>query len=98
MVLFMMLFSFIGMISTIVGFILARKKNMYFVGSLFVSFITSVFMQYFMYVDVCGWVLNEDWSALIDVVPTMKNIIFCYLIVMLCVNFISTIIYFKKHK
>ena len=55
-------------------------------------------MQYIMYADVCGWVLKEDWSALMDVIPTMKNVIFYYFIVMLCVNFISIIIYVKKHK
>lgn len=93
-----MLLAFFGLISTIIGFIFARKKNIYFVISLFISFITSVFMQYIMYADVCGWVLKEDWSALMDVIPTMKNVIFYYFIVMLCVNFISIIIYVKKHK
>lgn len=98
MILLIVLFAFVGLISTIIGFIFARKKSIYFVISLFISFITSVFMQYIMYVDVCGWVLKEDWSALMDVIPTMKNVIFYYFIVMLCVNFVSIIIYVKKYK
>lgn len=73
-------------------FILKNSKAMWaFVCSLaFVSL--TLLMEYRLVVD---WVSKEDWSALLDVVPTMFLILTGYVIVMLLAN-IGSIAAIKK--
>ena len=45
------------------------------------------------YSEVAKWVLNEDWSALMDVVPTMSKVLWGLTITSILINSISL---FKK--
>ena len=50
------------------------------------SFVTStLIMEYRM---VLNWVKKEDWSALLDVVPTMFIVLCVYVIILLLANIV----------
>lgn len=49
----------------------------------------TLLMQYRM---VLHWVNKEDWSALMDVVPSMSTILCSYVIIMLLVNAVILVV------
>lgn len=44
------------------------------------------------------WVIHEDWSALMDVVPSMNGVVFCYAMIMVIGNGIALLIAHRKEK
>lgn len=44
----------------------------------------TILAQYFL---INNWVRKEDWTALMDVVPTMNNSLSAYVLLMIFINF-----------
>lgn len=91
------LFVIINIICTILGVFYSTKRNKNFIIALLLSFVTSIFIQVSVYLNVNQWVVNEDWSALLDVIPTMKYIILGYWLIILIINIIATMNYYRNN-
>lgn len=50
------------------------------------------------YAMINNWVNKEDWSALMDVVPSMYMMLIGYTIAMIGINCIALILYFSKNQ
>ena len=55
----------------------------------FISLACTAFTLCAFYTQTKGWALREDWSALMDVVPTLSNILWFLTITSVAVNSIS---------
>lgn len=76
----------LSVIFCVIGWIMAAKKNRAAVWAAVCSlaFVSlTLLMEYSM---VSQWVNREDWSALMDVVPTMFSLLTGYVIVLLLAN------------
>ncbi|WP_101696365.1 hypothetical protein [Clostridium minihomine] len=60
----------------------------------FISLSLTAFTLCAFYSANAKWVLNEDWSALMDVVPTMSKVLWILTIVSILINSVSL---FKKN-
>ena len=69
-----------------------RDKAMWASVSSLVLVIVSLLLEYKMVLD---WVNKSDWSAMLDVVPTMFFLLCIYVVVMILVN---VLIIFKSKK
>ena len=85
----------LSVVLTIVSFVLVSKKRdkaMWASVSSLVLVIVSLLLEYKMVLD---WVNKSDWSAMLDVVPTMFFLLCIYVVVMILVN---VLIIFKSKK
>lgn len=69
-----------------------RDKAMWASVSSLVLVIVSLLLEYKMVLD---WINKSDWSAMLDVVPTMFFLLCIYVVVMILVN---VLIIFKSKK
>lgn len=79
----------------ILGWVLACKKNLKAIWSIITSFIFVSITLLLEYRLVFNWVNLGDWSALLDVVPSMFLILTCYVIILSLAN-IMAIVYIHK--
>lgn len=85
----------LSVVLTIVSLVLVSKKRdkaMWASVSSLVLVIVSLLLEYKMILD---WVNKKDWSAMLDVVPTMFFLLCIYVVVMILVN---VLIIFKSKK
>ena len=85
----------LSVVLTIVSLVLVSKKRdkaMWASVSSLVLVIVSLLLEYKMILD---WVNKNDWSAMLDVVPTMFFLLCIYVVVMILVN---VLIIFKSKK
>lgn len=76
----------LSIIFYIIGWILASKKKIttFWASASSLAFVAlTLLMEYKMILD---WVNTKDWSALLDVVPTMFTILTGYVMVMFLAN------------
>lgn len=74
---------------------LKKKKSMAFRG--FACSLTFVSLTLlFEYRMVLDWVTEEDWSAMLDVVPTMSSALTGYVILMIPVNLLPMFLAGRK--
>lgn len=74
---------------------LKRKKSMAFRA--FACSLTFVSLTLlFEYRMVLDWVTEEDWSAMLDVVPTMSSALTGYVILMIPVNLLPMFLAGRK--
>ena len=91
-----MLFIVVNFISVIMLLYYSIKININFIISQLICMITMIALIYSIFFDVNNWIKIHDWSALMDVIPITCNILFYYLIIVIIVNIISTILFYKK--
>lgn len=75
-----------SVIFCVTGWNMAWKKNnmAYWASACSLAFVSlTLLMEYRM---VMNWVNKEDWSALLDVVPSMFSMLAGYVIIMLLAN------------
>ena len=76
----------LSVVLTIAALVLVSKKRdkaMWASVSSLVLVIVSLLLEYKMILD---WVNKNDWSAMLDVVPTMFFVLSVYVVVMIVVN------------
>lgn len=76
----------VSVLFLIIGFVLAVKKNqkaVYAAASSLAFVALTLLMEYRM---ILNWVNKEDWSALLDVVPSTFAILSGYVTLMLLAN------------
>lgn len=75
-----------SVIFCIIGWIMALKKNIrgYWASASSLAFVSLTLL--FGHKMVLDWVNKGDWSALLDVVPTMFSILCGYVIIMFLIN------------
>lgn len=96
MFLWTILFIFINFISVVMLLYYSIKTNMYFLISQLICMITMIALMYSIHFNIDNWIKIQDWSALMDVIPITNDILFYYLTVVIIVNIISTIFFYKK--
>lgn len=72
-----------GVISVVFCLVAWFKKSIY-ASCCSLAFVSLTFLA--EYKLVLDWVNKSDWSALMDVVPTMFKVLTTYIIIMLLVN------------
>lgn len=90
--------GFLSVIFTILNWIFARKNNKksYWAALCAVSFTAlTVLMEYRL---VLNWVNNEDWAALMDVVPSMFGILVVYVAILIFVNALALLFMLRHTK
>lgn len=70
----------------VIAWIMAIKKNNKAVWASVCSLSFTAITLLMEYRLVLNWVNNEDWSALMDVVPSMFPVLFGYVIIMILAN------------
>lgn len=71
---------------------LNNRRGKYCSAFMAVSFVAlTILMQYH---QIYEWVLGEEWSSLMDVVPSMHSILFWYVLIIILLNGIFA---FRKH-
>lgn len=85
-----------NIISTVIGVIFSLNKKSSFIIALLCSLTSAIVMQLSIYANINNWILKNDWTALMDVVPSMKFLLMVYIVVMLGINIASTIFFYKK--
>lgn len=76
----------ISMITVILALLLAMNRND---KKFYMSMVSMTFLALTLlleYKQIYGWVMKEDWSALMDVVPSMFGILCGYTIIVLLLN------------
>lgn len=76
----------LSLVFCVIAWIMAIKKSNQAVwaSGCSLSFVAiTILMQYRM---VMNWVNNEDWTALMDVVPSMFTVLCGYVIIMILAN------------
>lgn len=76
--------------------ILFYKNKYVFLISQLICMITMIALMYSIHFNIDNWIKIQDWSALMDVIPITNDILFYYLTVVIIVNIISTIFFYKK--
>ena len=92
-----MITVFLSVVFCAVGYIIVLKKNM---GVCWASAGSLVFVLLTLLVEhkmILGWVVKEDWSALLDVIPGMFSITSAYVIVLFIANACLISMARKKH-
>lgn len=87
----------ISVVFCIAGWIMTAKKD---TKALWASVCSLAFVSLTLLMEyrmVLNWVSKEDWSALLDVVPSRSQILTGYVIIMLLANIIPSILA-KKHR
>jgi hypothetical protein len=81
-----MICGIISVVFCIVGWVMTVKKSAkaFWASACSLAFVSiTLLMEYRM---VLNWVYKEDWSALLDVVPSMFPMLTAYVIIMLLAN------------
>lgn len=76
----------ISMITVILALLLAMNRNdkKFYMSMVSITFLALTLLL--EYKQIYGWVMKEDWSALMDVVPSMFGILCGYTIIVLLLN------------
>lgn len=96
MFLLTIIFLILNLISTIISVVFSLTKKSNFIIALLCSLTSAIGMQLSIYANINNWILKNDWTALMDVVPSMKDLLMAYIIIILVVNIASTIFFYKK--
>lgn len=84
-----MITGIISVIATIIALLMAVNQNK---KKVYVSVIAITFLAITLllqYNQVYVWVMKEDWSALMDVIPSMISILCGYTVIILLANGIA---------
>lgn len=76
----------ISMITVILALLLAMNRNdkKFYMSMVSIAFLALTLLL--EYKQIYEWVMKEDWSALLDVVPSMFGILCGYTIIILLLN------------
>lgn len=91
-----MICGMLSVIFCILGWIMASRKNVraYWASVCSLAFVSLTLLM--GYRIVWNWVNKEDWSALLDVVPSMFYALTGYVIIMLLVNIAAVAMMWKR--
>ena len=81
-----MITGIISVITTIIALLMAvnqNKKKVYISVTAITFLVITLLLQYN---QVNVWVMKEDWSALMDVIPSMNGILCGYTVIILLAN------------
>lgn len=84
-----MITGMISVIATIIALLMAVNQNK---KKVYISVIAITFLAITLllqYNQVYIWVMKEDWSALMDVIPSMISILCGYTVIILLANGIA---------
>lgn len=86
----------LSVIFCVLGWVMASRKK---VKACWASFCSLVFVSLTLFMEyrmVWYWVNEEDWSALLDVVPSMFYVLTGYVIIMLLANTAAVAMMWKR--
>lgn len=86
----------LSVIFCVIGWIMVSKKNIMACWASVCSLVfvsLTLLMEYRM---VLNWVNEEDWGALLDVVPSMYSMLAGYVIIMFLANAVLISVVWKK--
>lgn len=92
-----MIMAFLSIGFCVAGYIMVLKKN---TGVCWASASSLAFVSLTLLVEhkmILDWVVKEDWSALLDVIPGMFSITSAYVIVLFIANACLISMARKKH-
>lgn len=90
------LFGALSAIFTLLNMFLAFKENRKIWWTSLCALAFTILTMLSEYAMINNWVLKQDWSALMDVVPAMYMILKTYALIVIGVNTAAIFIYGRK--
>lgn len=91
-----LLFGVLSIVSAVISIVLSLKRDCRLIWATICSLSFTALAALAEYALVNTWVKKEDWSALMDVVPTMLGYLTGYVFILVSLNVVAVFVYIKQ--